>query len=65
MSDIDYAVPIAAGGAHTLAVLDDGTVKAWGEDYNGQLGDGFNNNSKNLKSRAFITMLQEVRCQNA
>lgn len=31
---------IAAGAAHSLAVLDDGTVVAWGADYAGQLGDG-------------------------
>jgi alpha-tubulin suppressor-like RCC1 family protein len=31
---------IAAGGAHSLALLDDGSVMAWGENTYGQLGDG-------------------------
>jgi alpha-tubulin suppressor-like RCC1 family protein len=30
---------IAAGGLHSLALLDDGTVLAWGRNQNGQLGD--------------------------
>lgn len=31
---------IAAGGRHTLALKDDGTVLAWGSNARGQLGDG-------------------------
>ncbi|MDP3000959.1 MAG: hypothetical protein Q8N47_25985 [Bryobacterales bacterium] len=31
---------IAAGGAHSLAVWSDGTVRAWGLNDSGQLGDG-------------------------
>jgi alpha-tubulin suppressor-like RCC1 family protein len=34
------AVAIAAGGDHSLAVLADGTVWAWGRDIYGQLGNG-------------------------
>ncbi len=33
-------VSIAAGGYHSLALLSDGTMLAWGENGNGQLGDG-------------------------
>lgn len=33
---------IAAGGSHALALLKDGTVKAWGLNDKGQLGDGTN-----------------------
>ena len=33
-------VPVTAGGYHTLAILEDGTVQAWGWNSNGQLGDG-------------------------
>ena len=36
---------IAAGGNHTLALKSDGTVWAWGENINGQLGDGGSTNS--------------------
>ncbi|MBV9312059.1 MAG: hypothetical protein JOZ73_14605 [Solirubrobacterales bacterium] len=31
---------IAAGGSHALALLNDGTVMAWGANFDGQLGDG-------------------------
>ncbi|MGW1766460.1 RCC1 domain-containing protein [Streptomyces sp. NPDC002073] len=34
------ATSLVAGGAHGLAVLSNGTVKAWGANNSGQLGDG-------------------------
>src|SRR5262249_43529392 len=40
VSGITTAVAIAAGQWHSLALLSDGTVKAWGYDAYGQLGDG-------------------------
>ncbi len=33
-------VAISAGGAHSLALCSDGTVVAWGSNFNGQLGNG-------------------------
>jgi hypothetical protein len=36
---------LAAGGYHTCALFSDGTIKCWGLNGNGQLGDGFESTS--------------------
>ena len=38
------AKAISAGGGHTCAILDDGTVRCWGFGYSGQLGYGATSN---------------------
>ncbi|MGA9761079.1 MAG: hypothetical protein WBQ14_01470 [Gaiellaceae bacterium] len=35
-------VSISAGGSHTCALLSDHTIKCWGEDWVGEIGDGEN-----------------------
>lgn len=35
-----YSLQIAAGVAHSVALKDDGTVRAWGDNRSGQLGNG-------------------------
>src|SRR6185437_13778539 len=40
VSGLSSAVGIAAGGEHTCAMLKDGTARCWGDDSNGDLGDG-------------------------
>ncbi|MBU5682639.1 MAG: hypothetical protein KQA34_02935, partial [Candidatus Aenigmarchaeota archaeon] len=37
---INNAIAIAAGGAHTCALLSNGSIMCWGNNYYGQLGDG-------------------------
>lgn len=46
VSDITNATSLAAGEKFTCALLDDATVKCWGNNDNGELGDG-TANSKN------------------
>ena len=38
--DLQGVVAVAAGSIHSLALLQDGTVRAWGENKLGQVGDG-------------------------
>ena len=38
------AIAISAGGYHSCAILDDGTVTCWGAGTEGRLGDGTNTN---------------------
>jgi alpha-tubulin suppressor-like RCC1 family protein len=39
------ATAISAGGQHTCAILDDGSVTCWGDNNYGELGNGTNTNS--------------------
>lgn len=38
---LDHVAAIAAGESHSLALLEDGTVWAWGDNSHGQLGDSW------------------------
>ena len=38
--DLTGVVAIAAGSGHSLALLNDGSIRAWGSNTSGQLGDG-------------------------
>lgn len=38
--DLGEVKAVAAGGSHSLALLEDGTVRAWGYNRTGEVGDG-------------------------
>jgi alpha-tubulin suppressor-like RCC1 family protein len=40
VSTLSNATTVAAGWRHTCAALNDGTVRCWGNNWSGQLGDG-------------------------
>ena len=49
VSSITTATSIALGGSHSCALLTEGTVKCWGQNLNGQFGDGRTRGYKSLR----------------
>jgi alpha-tubulin suppressor-like RCC1 family protein len=52
---ITTAIAISAGGQHTCAILSNHTVRCWGSNFYGQLGDGTNDDSATPVTVAGIT----------
>jgi len=50
------AVAVSAGQEHTCAILDNGDLKCWGYDSQGQLGDGGTNTDTNAPSSTAINL---------
>src|ERR671920_612166 len=51
---------LAAGSSHSLALKDDGTIWAWGNNESGQLGDGTNANSTQLVKVANLSGVEAI-----
>ncbi|MEC7433875.1 MAG: hypothetical protein VYC10_11205, partial [Pseudomonadota bacterium] len=50
------AVAVSAGHYHVCAILDNGDLKCWGNDLDGQLGDGGSNTDTNAPSSNAIAL---------
>lgn len=55
---ISSATAIAAGSYHSCAVLEDGGVQCWGDNYFGQLGDGNGGQDTEVISTTPVDVLQ-------
>ena len=55
-SSFAYANNMVSIGSHTCAILDNGDLKCWGWDGNGQLGDGGSNANTNTPSSTVIDL---------
>ncbi len=44
--ELDKVISVKAGSSHACAVVNDGTVKCWGNNYYGQIGDGITGDEK-------------------
>ncbi|MDD4386385.1 MAG: hypothetical protein PHD15_01300 [Clostridia bacterium] len=53
-------IKLACGANHSFALLNDGTVKAWGYNWLGQLGDGTTNDSLVPKTVPELTNVKEI-----
>lgn len=53
-------VAMAAGAYHSLAVLNDGTVMAWGSNSSGQLGNGVSGPGTDSATPVAVTVLQNA-----
>ncbi len=54
------AIQVAAGSAHSLALIENGTVVAWGSNFNGSLGNGANTDSSTPVATKDLTDVVQV-----
>jgi hypothetical protein len=57
---ITNATDISAGGNHSMALLEDGTVRAWGLNSSGQLGEGIWGSPRMIP--VIVSSLTNVKC---
>jgi alpha-tubulin suppressor-like RCC1 family protein len=60
VTSLNGARSISAGGFHTCAVLDEGTVSCWGSDQHGQLGDATTNFAHKPNGGTLLSSLSGV-----
>jgi alpha-tubulin suppressor-like RCC1 family protein len=65
VSGLSEVSAISAGGLHSLALLNDGTVMAWGYDGSGQLGNGKEGGEEQSDVPVAVSGLSEVSAISA
>jgi alpha-tubulin suppressor-like RCC1 family protein len=61
VSNLSNVKAIAAGNNHSLALLNDGTVRAWGYNFHGQLGNNNFGPNTNASTPVAVPSLSNVR----
>jgi len=62
---LTHVTEISAGADHTCAVLDDKTVRCWGENHGGQIGDGTKINTPTPVAVAGLAGVTTIRTGDA
>lgn len=62
---ITDAIGLATGGRHSCALLAGGSVKCWGHNREGQLGDGTNNSASTPQSVSGLSGVTQIAAGNA
>ena len=74
VSNLTSVTQIALGNSHTCALINDGTVKCWGYNFSGQLGDGtsgygganFNDEDRNVPTAVSnLTNVTQISLRSA
>jgi alpha-tubulin suppressor-like RCC1 family protein len=63
-SGAETAISVDAGGGHSVALLSNGTVRTWGDNSSGQLGDGTTTNRTRPVSVLGLTGITKVVAGN-
>lgn len=54
VASIGTALSIAASGSHTCTVLGDGTMRCWGSNFSGELGNGSSTNQPTIRPQKVL-----------
>ncbi len=62
VSRLNDVTAIASGMHHSLALKSDGTVWAWGDNWRGELGNGYTSNESYIPGAVGLTGVTAIAC---